>query len=180
MAGHLVGRYRGVHVDLLALAENLHIVDVWKYGNETGWVTPSILYDAAQGWAPHLGNVDYWMLHGTAGTNTLAYWGSGSTAVSGNWTLAHYLVPHEHTQYRNGVVHDTTNVVFKMAPPGRACNHAGICAGGVNNTNSIGVEHENMQDGSEVVSDTQLAKSALLYANAAVAQGIMDWQMVLH
>lgn len=172
--------------DLFNNAEALEVIDVWKPGNPTGWVTPKVLYDphtkAPDGnvKAPTLGTVTRWVDHGTVGTNTLQFWGTGGSVASGAWTLAHYLVPHDTTVYADGKVHDTTNVVFKMVPDGYGCNHTGECSAGVSNTNALGVEYESLQNGTADITENQLIKGALLFAQAAAAHNIPDWYRVMH
>lgn len=167
-------------IDYYDLAKKLEVVNVWEPGNQTGYVTPRVLYDPSLHEAPRRAKVARWILHGTAGTNTLAFWGNGGSAVPGNWTVANMLVPHERTQYKNGSVHDTTNVVFKMVPDGYACNHTGACSANVSNNNAFGVEYESKQDGTDDISDTQLIKGALLYANGAALEAVPDWFCLMH
>lgn len=165
--------------DYLDAATRLRVVDVFDAGNETGWVTPFVLYLPALGVAPTKAQFKAWILHGTAGVNTLAYWGNGGNGV----TCANALIPHEHTQYRDGHLRDTSWVVFKMVPFNFACNHAGECAAGINNTNSYGVEYESLQNGSNDISDQQLLKGALMYAHDAVAfpyGGVKDHKCLMH
>lgn len=167
--------------DLFQRARDLQVIDVWKPGNPTGWVTPKVLYDPAEGKAPEWDFPRFWMDHGTVGTNTLRFWGEGSSAVQGNWTLAHYLVPRDYTQYRDGAMHDTRDVVFKMVPDGLGCNHTGLCLNGViNNTNTIGCEYESRQDGTADITDRQYEKGALIYTYAAALHHIRDYFRVPH
>lgn len=166
--------YNAVTVDLYDIAQRLGIVDVWAQGNETGWVTPRELYDPALGHVFKARPFTRWLDHGTVGTNTLRFWGERGSIHNGTFTLAHYLVPHEQTQYADGLAHDTSLTVFKMVPPGYACNHTGLCSGNINNTNTLGMEYENLQNGKEPFSDLQYAKGALVYAYDAAANGIRD------
>jgi hypothetical protein len=161
-------------LDLFDLAQRLKVVDVWAAKNETGWQTPRVLWDPTQGMAPRARPFTRWLDHATVGTNTLRFWGEGGSVNNGTYTLAHYLVPHEQTQYADGHAHDTTNTIFKMVPPGYACNHTGLCAGGINNSNALGMEYENLQNGQEPFSEWQYVKGALVYAHDAVSNNIRD------
>jgi hypothetical protein len=166
-------------MDFYDLAQRFKVVDVWAAGNETGWITPRVLYDPAvrvngESMVPVAKPPSRWLEHGTVGVNTLKFWGTAGSIQNGTYTLAHYLVPHEQTEYRDGKLHDTTMTVFKMVPPGFACNHAGLCAGGINNANAIGVEYENLQNGKEQFSMQQYAKGALVYCHDAAFNGIKD------
>src|SRR5690242_7508267 len=130
-------------VDYHDWATKLRIVDVWKQGNETGYVTPRCLYDpsvplaSGRVVAPTLDRFRFWIDHDTEGTNTLPYFGGGGTIAAGTYALAHYLVPHEQTVYADGHGHDTTYVVFKMVPPHFACNNVGNAIDPVDNTNTL-------------------------------------------
>lgn len=161
-------------------ARDLRVVNVFQPGNETGWVTPRILYDPTLGKAPVLSGYRFWMDHGTVGTNTLRFWGEGKSAVPGNWTLAHYLVPRDTTVYKDNQPHDTRNVLFKMVPDGFTCNHTGDCIGPIGNHNAEGVEYESLQNGTHDITDMQYIKGALLYAYNSRAHLIPDWFRVPH
>ena len=167
-------------MDAHDVALQLRVVDVWQDGNETGYITPKILYDPSLGMAPWLGAVDAWLLHGTAGRNTLRFWGEGGSAVAGNWTLAQLLVPRDQTAYADGKVHDTSFTVFKMAPDGSGCNHAGPCCANITNSNSIGVEHESLQNGTHDITPLMYTKSALLYAHDSAKLHLKDWRCQQH
>lgn len=172
--------------DYFEAAKALRVVDVWKPGNETGWVTPKILYDptlrASDGQvkAPLYRTPQWWMDHGTVGTNTLRFWGEKGSVNNGSWTLAHLLVPKEATEYQDGHIHDTTNVVFKMVPPKFACNHTGDCISPISNINTRGVEYESLQNGTHDITNMQYIKGALLYTHDVAEFGIPDWRRVMH
>jgi hypothetical protein len=180
-------------IDLNEAARNLKVVLVYQDGNETGWVTPRVLYDytvktprslafpLGEVVAPRKERTIAWFLHGTVGANTLAYWGSGQSATpKGMWTLAKYLVPHDQTQYRDGRVYDTALTVFKMHPDWAASNHTGYCFGPFNNRNSIGVEYESRQNGIHDISAMAYVKGALLYAYQAAYDHLNDAFCVSH
>ena len=167
-------------LDLYAEAQALKVVDVWQEGNETGWVTPRVLYDPALKMVPALQRVQFWADHGTVGTNTLRFWGEHGSINNGTWTLANYLIPKEQTQYADGSLHDTTHTIFKMVPDGYACNHLGACIGPIWNGNTIGVEYESLQNGTHDISEPQYLKGALVYAHDAHALNIPDWFRVTH
>ena len=167
--------------DMFERARALRVVDVFKPGNETGWVTPRILYDPTLGKVPRLERAQFWMDHGTVGTNTLRYWGEGKSAnADAEWTCAHYLVPRDLTQYRDGAMHDTRDVVFKMIPDGWAANHAGNCITPIGNHNSLGCEYESLQNGRHDITDRQYEKGALIYTYAAALYSIRDYFRVPH
>lgn len=166
-------------IDVWEAAQKLHVVDVWQQGNETGWVTPPVLYDPnvhynGVSMAPSAVPPTRWLDHATVGTNTLQFWGQGGSIANGEFTLAHYLVPHESTAYADRKQHDTTWTVFKMVKNGYACNHTGLCAGGIGNRNALGCEYENLQNGVQVFSDLQYMKGALIYTHDAAMHGIKD------
>ena len=162
------------------MAQELKIVDVWKAGNETGWVTPRILYDPAYGKAPALGTVIAWFDHGTVGSNTLQFWGTQGSIRNGTYSLAQFLVPHNSTRYADGKPHDTRNVVFKMVPDGRACNHTGKTIAPYGNWNSLGVEYESLQNGNHDFDVEQYIKGNLIYCHAAAVNRIGDHMRVSH
>lgn len=172
-------------IDMFPHAQALRVVDVHQAGNETGWVTPEVLYNPAkkhkgQVVAPTLGKYVFWMDHGTVGTNTLRFWGEGGSIANEAFSLAQYLVPKDSTEYRDGRQHDTRNVVFKMVPDGKACNHTGVCNDPVNNTNTKGVEYESRQNGTHDITDMQYIKGALIFAHDAAEHGIMDYFRIPH
>lgn len=173
-------------MDFFEAANALRVVDVWQPGNETGWVTPRVLYDpsvkAADGYskAPTHQTTTGWVEHGTAGVNTLMFWGVGGSIANDMWTLANYLIPHDQTQYADGHLHDTSNVVFKMVPDNLSCNHAGVCAANVSNGNSKGVEYESLQNGTHDITEMQYMKGALIYAQGAAMLHIPDWRRFMH
>lgn len=166
--------------ELFERARRLRVVDCWKAGNETGWRTAPVLYDrtikAADGEvkAPRYAAPLFFIDHGTVGRNTLKFWGQGGSISSGAYSLAKYLVPHEQTEYADGRLHDTRNVVFKMHPDKFACNHVGPAIVPVTNSNSIGVEYESMQNGVHDIDDSQYITGALIYAYEAHLHGIRD------
>jgi hypothetical protein len=171
--------------DYFEYARALRVVDVWKEGNETGWVTPRVLYDPTvkvnkKAMAPTKGKTIAFFDHGTVGSNTLMFWCTGGSVASGAYTLAKYLVPHDITVYADGREHDTRNVVFKMIPDWAACNHTGECVGPFNNTNSIGVEYESLQNGKHDIGELQYIKGALIFAYEAVLNKIRDYFRVAH
>lgn len=172
-------------IDMFPHAQALRVVDVWKQGNETGWVTPEVLYNPAVKFngevkAPTLKKFLWWMDHGTVGTNTLRFWGTKGSINNGAFSLAQYLVPNDTTVYADNKPHDTRNVVFKMVPDNRACNHTGVCNDPVNNTNTKGVEYESKQNGSHDITDAQYIKGALIYAHDAALHTIGDYFRVPH
>jgi len=175
--------------DLYTWASLLKVVDVFKAGNETGWVTPKCLYDpktlspGGRSVAPTMqrGGPDYWVDHGTVGTNTLAFWGNGgSLNDSAGWSLAQYLVPRDNTQYRDGKVHDTEHTVFKMCPDKMATNHVGYAISNFSNSNCVGMEYESRQNGVHDITEAQYIKGALVFAHDAVTLGIEDWFRMMH
>lgn len=173
-------------MDYFPIAAKLHVVNVYEAGNETGWVTPKVLYDrgvkTASGeiMAPVVEPIRAWIDHGTAGSNTLLFWGEGGSIASGEYTLANFLVPRDQTRYRDGKVHDTTFTVFKMVPDWARCNHAGICSAGITNRNSKGCEYESLQNGTHDITDMQYIKGALIYTYDAHGSSIPDWFRVMH
>lgn len=167
-------------VDPFTAAQRLQVIDVWKFGNPTGYVTPPVLYDPRLKMAPKQGTVQWWLDHGTVGTNTLRFWGTNGSINNGTYSLAHYLVPHNTTEYADGRVHDTSNVVFKMVPDGYSCNHTGPCIEPVSNVNALGVEYESRQNGTHDIDEEQYIKGALLFANAAARYRIRDYFRVPH
>lgn len=174
-------------MDLFEQTRALRVVDVWQPGNETGWVTPRVLYDptvrADDGdvKAPgKLESVSGWVDHGTVGSNTLRFWGTGGSVANRTWSLAHYLVPHDTTEYADRRAHDTRYTVFKMVPDGYGCNHTGPTFAYFGGHNTIGVEYESLQNGTHDISEQQYIKGALLYAYAAASQHIRDYFRVPH
>src|SRR5687767_9027583 len=115
-------------IDLFKAAQDLRVVDVFV-PNETGWITPPVLYNRSvlapdgQPKAPPVHALKAWILHKTMGSNTLRFWGQGLSAVPGNYSLASYLLPRDTTVYQDGQSRSTVNVVFKMCPDNRRCNH---------------------------------------------------------
>ena len=169
-------------IDLYQAARDLRVVDVHLIGNESGWITAKILYDPAYGKAPALASAGYqwWIDHGTVGTNTLAFWGRGGSIQNHTYSLAQFLVPKETTVYRDNRAHDTTNTVFKMVPDGFACNHTGPCIDPIGNDNALGCEYESLQNGTHDITDRQYVKGALLYAYNAALHGFPDWRRLPH
>lgn len=168
-------------IDLYEAARRLQVIDVFKIGNITGWVTPRPLYDPALGRAPRLATVQWWMDHGTVGTNTLRFWGEGGSLNDrAGWSCTQYLAPRDLTVYRDGAQYDTRDTVFKMVPDGYATNHTGDCIYPINNTNTLGLEYESRQNGTHDITDAQYIKGALLYANAAARYRIPDYFRVPH
>lgn len=174
-------------INFFEWAQRLHVVDVHKAGNETGWVTPPVLYDPsvkaddgreyAPVWQPTIG----WIDHGTAGSNTLRFWGEGGSVKNRAWSLAHYLVPHNTTMYADKQLHNTTYTVFKMVPPRHACNHVGIAINApFYGANTIGMEYESMQDGSDDISIEAYIKGALVYCYDAAINHIPDHFRLSH
>jgi hypothetical protein len=169
-------------VDLVHWAANLQVVDVHKVGNPTGWVTDRRLYDPRipGNHAPTYTRPGWWMDHGTVGSNTLRYWGTGGSIRAGAWSLATYLIPHNETVYADNKARDTTFTVFKMIPDGYACNHAGDCITPIHNGNSIGCEYESMQNGTYDIEQAQYVKGALMYCYDSALYGIPDHARVSH
>lgn len=168
-------------IDYFETAKALEIIDVWKEGNPTGWVTPKELYDPAFGHAPKKGKTIAWFDHGTVGMNTLEFWCTRGSINSGAYTLAKYLVPHDTTKYADGKVHDTRLVVFKMIPDWATCNHTGLCIGPpFSNTNSDGMEYESLQNGTHDISDMAYVKGALVFTHDAVLNKIKDYFRLAH
>lgn len=166
-------------------AKALRVVDVWQPNNETGWVTPRGLYDPSvkidgEVRAPSKLKTRHWFDHGTVGTNTLRFWGTGGSIANGTFSLAKYLVPRDQTVYADGTVHDTSNVVFKMIPDSAACNHTGPCIEPFSNRNSVGVEYESRQNGTHDITDLQYIKGALIFTHDAVVDSIRDYFRVPH
>lgn len=172
--------------DMFDHARALRVVDVWQPNNETGWVTPKVLYDPrvkhtdGEVKAPTLGRYIFWMDHGTVGTNTLRFWGTGGSINNGAFSLAQYLVPRDSTVYADGREHDTRNTVFKMVPNWAACNHTGVCNDPVNNTNTKGVEYESLQNNTHDITDMQYVKGALIYTYDAHQHKIRDYFRIPH
>lgn len=166
-------------IDYEQEAKRLIIIDMFK-PNVTGWVTPRALYDPAvkhQGVviAPRLARYEWWMDHGTVGTNTLRFWGEGGSLSNGAFSLAQFLIPRDTTQYADGRVYDTKDVVFKMVPDGYACNHTGLCIYPIGNHNTLGVEYESKQNGTHDITERQYIKGALLYTyNSRLKTGKQD------
>lgn len=154
-------------------AVELQVIDVWQPGNITGWVTPRVLYDASLGHVYSMLQVLYWMLHGTVGLNTLRFWCTGESIASGEYTMAQWLIPHDTTQFADGRMHDTSKMVFKMAPDGRSCNHTGFCIPPITNRNTIGMEYESWQNGSDDISRNMYVKGALVYTNAEASKATL-------
>jgi len=172
--------------DMFVEAQALRVIDVWKAGNETGWVTPKVLYDpsvkdaSGEVRAPTRKAVKYWVDHGTVGTNTLRFWGEGGSVANKAWSLANYLVPHEQTQYADGHMHDTSHVVFKMVPDGFACNQTGQTFQEISNENSMGVEYESLQNGTSDISESQLTRGALITAHDMRVHAVIDAFRISH
>lgn len=171
--------------EYFAKAQALRVVDVWKEGNETGWVTPRVLYDPAvkvngESMAPSKLMTRYWVDHGTVGTNTLRFWGERGSILNGAYSLAKYLVPRDTTQYADNSIRDTSNVVFKMIPDWAACNHTGVCIAPFSNRNSVGVEYESRQNGTHDITDLQYIKGALIFTHDAAQDKIRDYFRVPH
>ena len=152
-------------------AAKLRITDVWKAGNDTGRVTPRVLYD------PALGKVYQWrgakglLMHGTAGTNTLPYFTGGSVA-DGRFVCAHYLLPKD----------DYT--VYKMVPDGFSCNHAGDSEWhGISqplNSYLYGIECENLQNWQEAITPAQHLKAALIWCYLSARDHLIDLNCLSH
>jgi hypothetical protein len=168
-------------------AQALRVVDVFTPGNETGWVTPAVLYNASvkhtdgKTKAPVPGTKKSWHWHGTVGTNTLAFWCQSKGSIqNGSFSLTNYLVPHNQTRYADGKMHDTRNVVFKMAPDNRACNHLGNCIAPYSNNTSFGVEYESLQNGTHDFENEMYIKGALIQANSQARFPIPDHHCISH
>lgn len=183
-------------IDAYEAATTLRVVDVFRPGNETGYVTPPDLYEPrrtpdGRGWEiPPRGNILFWMDHATVGTNTLPYFAGipgvqlAGSVRDGRDVCCPYLIPKDRTLYADGRVADTSRVVFKMTPANRACNHTGPCVPftGVtpDNANTDGVEYENLQNGADPFTEWQIVKGALIYVYSAVVNRIPDYRRVSH
>ena len=168
-------------VDLFEAARNLVVIDVWRAGNPTGYVTPTRAYDPAVVSDCYPAQAyRNWMDHGTVGVDTLRYWCEGNSL-----NVTQFLLPKDTQRYRDGSIHDTRNVVFKMVPDGRRCRHTGECnpigSQLVNNKNTCGVEYESLQNGTHDITDSQYVRGALIYAyQHAVTPGIVDHRRISH
>lgn len=179
-------------IDVKDVAFNLKVVSVYQAGNETGWVTPPVLYDPTvrgprslryplgQVMAPRKERTVGWVKHGTVGTNTLRFWGTGGSVTNGTYTLAKYLAPHDRTVYADGREHDTSLTVFKMIPDWAACNHTGETWAYFGNHNTVGIEYESLQNGIHDISEMAYIKGALVYAQAAAVEHLNDAFCVSH
>lgn len=166
--------------DYFPNAQALQVIDVWQPNNPTGWVTPRVLYDPALGKVFAKTTTLHWFDHGTVGTNTLRFWGTGGSITNKTFSLAKYLVPKDSTVYADGNAHDTRNVVFKMSPDWASPNHTGACIVPFNNPNSVGVEYESLQNGTHDITDLQYIKGALIFTHDAVQDKIRDYFRVAH
>lgn len=183
-------------VDYFDIARRLEIIDVFRPGNRTGYVTPRVLFDptvrAPDGKvkAPSWISAKHWMDHGTVGSNTLPYFAArpgeqAGTEKDGRYVCAQYLVPKDTTMFADGVAHDTSLVVFKMVPDGHGCAHTGDCIGWdghpVHNSNTVGAEYENLQNGGlDRFTEWQYIKGALIYANGSASLDVPDFRRIPH
>jgi hypothetical protein len=163
-------------IDYLDYAMRLTVVNVFRPGNPTGFVTDPRLYDTkvfgsrAPGW-PSDGKGRGGIKHATVGNNSLEYLARGSIRDN-RWVSAHYLLPKD--EY----------TIYKMIPDGYGCNHAYPASwrSYVNNLNSnfYGFEVENLQNGKDPFTDGQYIKFALTWYYLATRDGIADVMLVDH
>jgi hypothetical protein len=165
--------------DYFSDATQLQVIKMYE-PNITGWRTPRELYDPALGHAPTKLETENYFDHGTVGENTLRFWCTRQSIISGAYTMAKYLIPHDTTVFADNKVHDTRHMIFKMHADNFCCNHAGPCIGPFNNRNSIGTEYESLQNGRHDISDNAYINGALCYTYEAVVSTIRDYRRVPH
>jgi len=182
-------------------ATNLKVYSIFSRDpalNPTGYVTPEILYKTARqikgGRAPQWQGGAAYIEHGTVGRNTLPYFAEGygepaGVVAEGRYACTHYLNPKDSTRLGDGRILDTTLVMFKMVPDGFACNHVGEAEYRAHGkyysqswleSHAYGIEHENMQNGTDPFTPAQLIKGALVYVYLAAKDGISDLMHISH
>jgi hypothetical protein len=161
-----------VSVNYPDYAAKMQVKPVWQRSaaNDTGYLTPPILYTPYSKWSEEVE-----LVHGTVGSNTLPYF---AAKVDANWhelepagsvrdgrlVCAHQLIPRD----------DFT--IYDMVPAGFGCGHCnpGSWRGQrLLNLHARGYELENLQngDGGQLFTEAQYIKLALSIAyHAAVAK----------
>lgn len=156
--------------DYYAYSRSLNVIDVSRPGNGTGVVTDRRLYTPNPPQVPRWAGAVGMLLHGTVGSNSLAYLAGGSIA-DGRWVCAHYLIPKD------------LFTVYKLVPDGYGCNHAGPGRWrGVTNLNEcfVGVEIENLQNGQDEFPRSQYIKAAMVWANLSARDSLLDLNLTGH
>jgi hypothetical protein len=151
-------------VQVAAYLHTLRVIDVWKKGNPTGLVTNPKLYHDRRG------EVFGYILHATAGNNSLWYLAEGA-AIDGRLVCSDQLIPKE------------PGIIYQMTPPGFYPWHAGPETwNGFEHLNQqfMGIEIENRNDGKDPYTEAQYVSVAASWAYRAAERHLLDRNVTLH